>query len=300
MHWWRTHRRTRRVVVSLLLLALVGWAIWASQITTRIDLWLHGEQPIQFYLSLDGDLLDDYSEVIVVAHNSGDRVTTTREALAHGAEVIEIDVVSVSGGLYAAHAAPPPFITRHIYQGPPLYSMWVAAAEAEAIKLDLKETSPRYVNLVIRFLTTHHTTDDERRVIASTRNRYVLESIHTRAPNVILLLSVGTPAQFDALTRDPALVEMIDGVTIRHTLVDEERMMWLRENGLITFAWTVNDLSRTNELVKLGVNGITTDNLAIMELLGGRPNGEDQWTPDPDDEASDSDQNSESTPDDED
>ena len=101
---------------------------------------------------LDGDLLDDYSQVVSIAHNSGDNLTTTREALAHGAEVIEIDVVSVSGVLYAAHSTPPPFITRHIYQGLPLASIWTEASEAKAVKLDLKETSPRYIRLVLGFL----------------------------------------------------------------------------------------------------------------------------------------------------
>jgi hypothetical protein len=270
--------------MTFLLVVLAGWGVWTTHLAERINLWLHGEQPIQFYLSLDGDLLDDYSRVVVVAHNSGDRITTTREALAHGAEVIEIDVVSVSGVLYAAHATPPRFVTRHIYQGPPLASAWAAAADAKAIKFDLKETSPRYVNLVLSFLAAHHSPENDPPVIVATRDRRALETFHSRAPEVILLLSIGSPAQFDALARDDALIELIDGVTIKQTLLNEERATWLQDHDLMTFAWTVNNLDRLNQLVTLGVDGITTDNLAIMELLGGQQDDEERWTPDIDED----------------
>ncbi len=50
----------------------------------------------------------------------------------------------------------------------------------------------------------------------------------------------------------------------------EETGRWLESTGLLVLAWTVNDLARLNELVQLGVDAITTDNLAIMELLGGQ------------------------------
>ena len=35
----------------------------------------------------------------------------------------------------------------------------------------------------------------------------------------------------------------------------------------MVIAWTVNDLARVNLLVEMGVAGITTDNLAILELI---------------------------------
>ena len=44
--------------------------------------------------------------------------------------------------------------------------------------------------------------------------------------------------------------------------------------------WTVNDLEWMNALMALGVDGITTDNLAVMELLGGQSGGTTRWTRD--------------------
>jgi len=49
---------------------------------------------------------------------------------------------------------------------------------------------------------------------------------------------------------------------------------WLKGEQVYVLAWTVNDLTRVNELVRLGVDAMTTDNLAIMELLGGQRRGE--------------------------
>ena len=60
------------------------------------------------------------------------------------------------------------------------------------------------------------------------------------------------------------------GITVRESLVNFEMMSWLDERDIRAFAWTVNDIQRVNELVGLGVAGITTDNLAILSLLGGQ------------------------------
>ncbi len=57
---------------------------------------------------------------------------------------------------------------------------------------------------------------------------------------------------------------------MRESLVDFEMMSWLDARGIGAFAWTVNDIDRVNELIRLGVTGITTDNLAILSLLGGQ------------------------------
>lgn len=45
-----------------------------------------------------------------------------------------------------------------------------------------------------------------------------------------------------ALQADAQLVALIDGVTIRETLVDEETIRWLDERGLHVLVWTANDL----------------------------------------------------------
>jgi len=90
------------IVFSAALLAVfLFWEEIAEEITT-------GRRPTQFRGELAADLLDDYGAVFVVGHNSGGTIAATRQALDHGADVIEIDVASLDGTLVSAHFPPLP------------------------------------------------------------------------------------------------------------------------------------------------------------------------------------------------
>jgi len=92
--------------------------------------------------------------------------------------------------------------------------------------------------------------------------------LHDRLPDVTLLFSMGWPDAVHQLQSDPALQKAIGGVSIFQGLVDASLVTWLHERKLLIVAWTVNDSQRFNQLVRLGVDGITTDNLAILRALG--------------------------------
>jgi glycerophosphoryl diester phosphodiesterase len=49
--------------------------------------------------------------------------------------------------------------------------------------------------------------------------------------------------------------------------VDANLVTWVHQHKLLILAWTVNDSQRLNQLVRLGVDGITTANLAILRAL---------------------------------
>jgi glycerophosphoryl diester phosphodiesterase len=49
--------------------------------------------------------------------------------------------------------------------------------------------------------------------------------------------------------------------------VDANLVTWVHAHGLVILAWTVNDSEHFNQLVRLGVDGITTGNLAILRAL---------------------------------
>lgn len=266
----RSGARAGRRIVNLAALSVITLSVAVLGVFVFLAEWgeeyTSGRIPTQFYARLEQDqLLDDYQQVFGVAHNSGGTLAATKEALAHGADVIEIDVVSMNGTLYAAHASPLRWLGPRVFRGPTLAAVWEAAAEADVIKLDLKESSAGYLDLLFAFLAERR----DHEVIVATGNERVLAAFETRAPWVIRLLSVGSQRRLRQLQRRPDLAARIDGVTIRERLVTEETGRWLESAGLLVLAWTVNDLERVNELVHLGVDAITTDNLAIMELLGG-------------------------------
>lgn len=49
--------------------------------------------------------------------------------------------------------------------------------------------------------------------------------------------------------------------------MDANLVTWAHAHRLIMLAWTVNDGGRFNQLVRLGVDGITTANLVILRAL---------------------------------
>ncbi|MBI4301121.1 MAG: glycerophosphodiester phosphodiesterase [Chloroflexi bacterium] len=229
-----------------------------------------GGKPIQFYRDLDAELLDDYGGLFGIAHNSGNLVAIEKEAIEAGADVIEVDVILVGKELRAAHRSPVPFLGSLLFRGPTLTEIWDAASEVDTIKLDLKDSSPKFLEMLFDFLNKRKDHD----VIISSRDPQVLKLVMERAPQAIRLLSISSARRFEELQKDEALQMLINGVTIKHQILNEERATWLHEKGVLVFVWTVNDLHRVNALVKYGVSGIATDNLAIMELLGEQDRGQ--------------------------
>jgi glycerophosphoryl diester phosphodiesterase len=57
-------------------------------------------------------------------------------------------------------------------------------------------------------------------------------------------------------------------VSVFQGLVDASLVTWVHEQKQLILAWTVNDSQRLNHLVRLGVDRITTANLAILRALG--------------------------------
>lgn len=233
-----------------------------------------GLRPSLFYAELPSDLIADdldYESVFGVAHNSGDSIQATLAALAGGADAIEMDVVSFDGELYSSHGSPLPLIGSSVFRGPSVEEVWTAAAQTDLVQFDLKESSPQFLELVKDFIVTHQ---DEHQIVVSSDDPASLRYLADRPPGVLLFRSVGDQQDLTSLQEDPELVALIDGVTIRDDLVDEETARWMTGHDLRMIVWTVNDLERVNELIRLGVTAITTDNLALLGLFGGQQRGE--------------------------
>jgi glycerophosphoryl diester phosphodiesterase len=88
-----------------------------------------------------------------------------------------------------------------------------------------------------------------------------------RLPQVNLLFSVASPDNVSQLRSDRALQDAIGGVSVFQGLVDANLVGWAHQRKLLVLAWTVNDGQRFNQLVRLGVDGITTANLAILQAV---------------------------------
>jgi hypothetical protein len=255
--------RLAAVVITVVTAATWLWTVILRDLTQR---YTRGERPGQFNGHLEADLLDDYGLVFVIAHNAGDDAETAQAALDHSADAVEIDVIMGGGRLYAAHAMPPEWISNWLFRGPRLEDAWEVVAKADAVALDLKDDSPAFEDALVAFLAERA----HEQVVLMSRSLETLMRLKERLPNAHMYLSVPNRDAFDRLVAQHELAPQLDGISMQHSQITDDIMATLKARDQRIIAWTVNDLSRVNELVRLGVDGITTDNLAILSLLGGR------------------------------
>jgi glycerophosphoryl diester phosphodiesterase len=264
--------RRRWVIAGVLLalLAVVG-AVWGWP---EFQSYTGAAPPPQFDepVHLDAALMHDYPRVLGIAHNAGNNLTTTRTAERNGADVIEIDVISARGHLVAGREQSLwPSLARLIFRGPTLAQAW-DAAEGRAIKLDLKQDDPSFLNQVATFVAARTQSQQasqarSQQVMFSSPDPQALRYLHTRLPGATLLLTLTNSQAVAQLRADPTLQRAIGGVSAAQSLVTSSLVQWLHGMNLIVVAWTVTDGSQLNDLIRLGVDGITTPNLAILRAL---------------------------------
>lgn len=255
---WGRGARGLAVVVGALVVGLVVVAWPHAQSFSQ------GLPPQQFRDELDPDLLKDYSGVLGVAHNAANRLDTLQVALDHRADVVEADLISVRGELVAGRDQPMSWLTNQIFRGPTLAQVWDAAAPADVLKLDLKRNDDAFLDDLVTFLAPRQGT---REVMVATRDRDAIVRLHRDLPEITLLFSIGFPEGVQQLRSDAELQTAIGGVTIFQGLVEPNLVGWLHERDLLVLAWPVNDVQRLNDLVRQRVDGVTTANLAILEVL---------------------------------
>ena len=151
-----------------------------------------------------------------------------------------------------------------VFRGPTLERVWNEAGADVVIQLDLKQSDSRFRSKVIEFLTEHA---GEQTVLVATRDVTMLDMLREKAPDVLRFMSVADAFQLAAVVRNEDLAKSLDGVTIRWQLVNQFVVDQLKDLDLIVLAWTVNDLKTVNEFVAMGVDGFSTNNLGIMEVL---------------------------------
>lgn len=248
------------LVIALVVAVVVAWP-YARRYTGSAP-------PPQFYdkVQLEPALARDYPRVLGVAHNAGNNLGTLSTALRDGADVIEIDVISARGQLVAGRDQPWGWLARRLFRGPTLAQAWAGAAAAAIVKLDLKQTDRGFLDDLVAFLAAHA---KSRHVQISSRDQSALLYLHARLPDVTMLFSVAGPGAVHQLTSDSTLQRAIGGVSVFQGLVDRGLVAWVHAHRLLILAWTVNDGERFNQLVRLGVDGVTTDNLAIIQALAG-------------------------------
>lgn len=219
------------------------------------------------------------SRPVLIAHGGGNGPDPVLDALAARAPCIEVDLWLHRGRLEARHErrVPGPF--------PLLYEFWyltpaprppyhledlLLACEGRAsVLLDLKNGLGKLAPVLRQTLAAFGRGVD---VVASSQNWPLLREVKVACPQLDLYYSIDTPDQFDlfqsVMLHDPRPA----GVSCRHTLLDRRIVRDFHDAGLAVAAWTVDDGNRARDLVRWGVDAITTNQVeGIRAALAASP-----------------------------
>ena len=200
-----------------------------------------------------------------MAHRAGNDLARLRAAERLGA-VVEADVRLWRGRLEVRHLktiGPVPILWDRWKLANPfaprleLHALLAAARPGTQLMLDLKGRSPRLAGLVLAALPAG------RPVTVCARSRRLLAPF-VGLPHVRLLQSAGTRRQVQALLRRPYLLEL-DGVAVHERLLDERIVSELRRRCSLILSWPVNTIERARELAAIGVDGLISDDPALLE-----------------------------------
>jgi glycerophosphoryl diester phosphodiesterase len=198
----------------------------------------------------------------LVAHRAGNRPDTLREASRHRGVAIEADVRLVRDRLEV----------RHLKRAGPLPLLWdrwelaagwrpratisdvLRQADPEtALIFDLKGSHPRLAELLRDAIAPELGT---RQITVCARSWGLLEAFDGLP--VARIASVGSARQLTAFLRGFSGAT-VDGVSIHERLLDLAAVRKLRDVCDVIMTWPVNTSERATELLRLGVDGLISD-----------------------------------------
>ena len=222
------------------------------------------------------DSVSIQSPVLSVAHLHGNDRGLLERALATKVDFVEADVWShPQQGMVCRHE-------RRLGVLPLLFDKWYLKLDIGPVRFDglldavrgktrmyadLKDGHPEFIEAVVKCLK-----DAGELETSLLSGHYWFElAMARRRWGIPVYPSVPDEASLGRFLRflDAGNYE-VDGVAIRHWLLNHEVSQLLRERGLGMIAWTVDDTDRAHDLAGLGVQAIVSN---MLPLLSGLRNG---------------------------
>ena len=97
----------------------------------------------------------------------------------------------------------------------------------------------------------------------------VLGSIREAGPRLDVRYSIERQQQWEAFLRRLDAEPALRGVCMKREFLTDSIAHILKENGLEVFCWTVDDPAEARRLVELGVDGIISNSITLLERLDG-------------------------------
>jgi glycerophosphoryl diester phosphodiesterase len=211
---------------------------------------------------------------MLIAHRGGNTRPALGAAVAAGVDWLETDVWWHYGRVVARHDAavwrlPVTYSRRRVGLGPvrPVtLDQLLDALEGTGVRLllDLKGTSPLLPGALVDGLQRRNALS---RAALCGQEWDPLDAAREREPGLQVFFSLGRPEHMPAYLRrlDEGTAPPL--ISIRHSMLNPDRVEELHAKGVTMIAWTVNDPARAADLVAWGVDGITSDSLRLLRGL---------------------------------
>lgn len=212
---------------------------------------------------------------LAIAHRAGNSLAGLREANGLGVDVIECDVHHHRGRLEVRHlktAGPLPFLWDRWELVPAsaprlgLQELLDAGRHGTTFMLDLKGRGTQVAAAVARSL---HDAGDHRPVVVCSRHWPAVDAL-SGLDYVRPVLSARTARELVSLGHrlDRSTVH---GVSVHRSLLDAGTVDRLRRQVEVVMSWPINDLASLDQVAGFGVNGIISDEPAVLtEVLNRR------------------------------
>lgn len=206
-----------------------------------------------------------------MAHRAGNRLADLASAEEHGVGTVEADIRLFRGRLEVRHlktVGPIPILWDRWKLAAPwrprleLAELLEATADDTALLLDLKG---RRLALSERVLTAIEPYLGTRDLTVCARCLPLLAPF--AGVPVRRVHSVGSQRQLKSLLRRVGQARL-DGISIHQDLLDSESVATLRAVADLIMTWPVNHPERARELLRLGVDGLITDDARRLQAAG--------------------------------
>ena len=105
------------------------------------------------------------------------------------------------------------------------------------------------------------------------QNWPVLRRLRVIDPGLRVHYSIGAQRQLAAFSH-VRQDETLRGVCLHHSLIDARLIDVLKRRGLAVWTWTVDDLAQARQLAAMGIDGIISNRLDVLEALREAPAGQ--------------------------
>ena len=208
---------------------------------------------------------------LMIAHRAGNSVPLALEAMAAGADLIEVDLWRHRSRLEIRHVktmGPVPLLWDRWELHPGWGPRFQLAALLERVPieqllfLDLKGEDPE---LGPEIVGTIRTLQPERRIILCGRTWPQLDRL-VDDPDVCLFYSVGSDEEL-ARIWDRIRPMAYPAVSINRRYLTADLMQRFKEIGTTVVSWSINTLDDAKRFHEMGVDGFTSDNLELIQRV---------------------------------